>query len=293
MPPPIARRTGFSRRAQYGVFIGYVAAATGVLVGAVLVLLSFFNPPAFAALRSAVAEVTTPISSGLHGIRRVAAAPGAITDYFGGADKVRELRGQLEAERAIVLRARMINRENARLRALLRVRDVDPSPVVTARLVNSSGSSTRRFATLNAGRFQGVEPGQPVRGPEGLIGRVLETGLNAARVLLVTDPESIVPVRRTRDGLPAIASGRGDGQLDIRSAGSVNAPFRAGDIFVTSGTGGIYPPNIPVARVDAESRDMALARPFADPDALDFAVVQRAFLPPLPPPPPASPGPAK
>ncbi len=290
MPPPIARRTGFSRRAQYGVFIGYVAAGIGALVGAVLVLLSFFNPPAFAALRSAVAEVTTPISSGLHGVRRVAAAPAGITDYFGGADKVRELRAQIEAERAIVLRARMINRENARLRALLRVRDIDPAPVVAARLVNSSGSSTRRFATLNAGRFQGVEPGQPVRGPDGLIGRVLETGLNAARVLLLTDPESIVPVRRTRDGLPAIASGRGDGQLDIRSAGSVNAPFRAGDIFVTSGTGGIYPPNIPVARVSGEARDMALARPFADPDALDFAVVQRAFLPPLPPPPAPSDG---
>ncbi|WP_294302112.1 rod shape-determining protein MreC [uncultured Sphingomonas sp.] len=285
MAPPIARRTGFSRRAQYGVFIGYVAAATGALVGAVLVLLSFFNPPAFAVLRSGVAELTTPISSGLHGLRRAATVPGGLTDYFGGADKIRALRQQLEAERAIVLRARMINRENARLRALLRVRDVDPAPVVTARLVNSSGSSTRRYATLNAGRFQGVDVGQPVRGPEGLIGRVLETGLNASRVLLITDAESIVPVRRTRDGFPAIAAGRGDGLLDVRSAGSVNAPFRAGDVFVTSGTGGIYPPNIPVARVNAEARDAALARPFADPDALDFAIVQKAFLPPLPPPP--------
>ncbi|KQN26308.1 rod shape-determining protein MreC [Sphingomonas sp. Leaf33] len=290
MAPPIARRTGFSRRAQYGVFIGYVAAAIGFLLGIVLVVLSFFNPPAFAALRSGVAELTTPISSGLHGLRRAATVPGGLTDYFGGADKIRALRQQLEAERAIVQRARMINRENARLRALLRVRDVDPAPVVTARLVNSSGSSTRRFATLNAGRFQGVEPGQPVRGPEGLIGRVLETGLNAARVLLVTDPESIVPVRRTRDGFPAIAAGRGDGFLDIRSAASVNAPFQAGDVFVTSGTGGIYPPNIPVARVDAQARDSAVGRPLADPDALDFAVVQKAFLPPLPPPPAPDPG---
>lgn len=285
MAPPIARRTGFSRRAQYGVFIGYVAAATGFLVGVVLVVLSVFNPPAFAALRSGVAELTTPISSGLQGLRRAATVPGGLTDYFGGADKIRALRQQVEAERAIVQRARMINRENTRLRALLRVRDVDPAPVVTARLVNSSGSSTRRFATLNAGRFQGVEPGQPVRGPEGLIGRILETGLNAARVLLVTDPESIVPVRRTRDGFPAIAAGRGDGFLDIRSAASVNAPFQAGDVFVTSGTGGIYPPNIPVARVDAQARDSALGRPLADPDALDFAVVQKAFLPPLPAPP--------
>ncbi|SOB87070.1 rod shape-determining protein MreC [Sphingomonas guangdongensis] len=283
MAPPSAKRTGFSRRAQYGVFIGYVAAASGVVVGLVLVLLSFFNPPVFAAFRSAVAEATTPISSGLAGLRRAATSPGSLADYFGGADKIRELRTQLAREHAIVTRARMINAENRRLRALLRIRDIEVTPVVAARLVSSTASSTRRFATLNAGRRQGVEPGMPVRGPEGLIGRVIETGFNSARVLLLIDAESIVPVRRTRDNLPAIASGRGDGQLDIRSAGSANAPFQRGDTFVTSGTGGLYPPNIPVARVTQSARDAAPGRMLADPDSLDFALVQRPFRPaPLP-----------
>jgi rod shape-determining protein MreC len=99
-----------------------------------------------------------------------------------------------------------------------------------------------------------------------------------------------VPVRRTRDNLPAIASGRGDGQLDIRSAGSANAPFRAGDTFVTSGTGGLYPPNIPVARVTEAARDAAPGRMLADPDSMDFALVQRVFRPaPLPERPPNAP----
>ena len=286
MAPPLSRRTGFSRRAQYGVFIGYVAAASGVLVGAVLVLLSTFNPPVFATMRSAVAEITTPISSGFAGVRRAATMPGGLSDYFGGASEIRALKEQLRQEHAIVMRARMINAENRRLRALLRVRDVETTTVVAARLVSSTAASTRRFATLNAGNRQGVAPGQPVRGPEGLIGRVLETGPNAARILLLTDPESIVPVRRTRDGLPAIVSGRGDGQLDIRSASSANVPFRAGDTFVTSGTGGLYPPNIPVARVLADSGDTATARTLANPDSLDFAIVQRPFLSALPRPAP-------
>ncbi|URW76426.1 rod shape-determining protein MreC [Sphingomonas donggukensis] len=289
MAPPLSRRTGFSRRAQYGVFIGYVAAASGVVVGLILVLLSSFNPPAFAAFRSGVAEITTPVSSALAGLRRAATVPGGITDYFGGADKIRALRKQLADEHAIVLRARTINQENRRLRALLRVRDVGGVTITTARLVSSTAASTRRFATLNAGNRQGVEPGQPVRGPEGLIGRVLETGPNAARILLLSDAESIVPVRRTRDGLPAIVSGRGDGQLDVRAASAANAPFQAGDLFVTSGTGGLYPPDIPVARVLANSRDTAIARMLANPDSLDFATVQQPFLPPLPrPQPPAA-----
>jgi rod shape-determining protein MreC len=285
MAPPIARRTGFSRRAQYGVFIGYVAAATGAIVGAILVLLSMFNPPAFAAVRSGFAELTTPMSSGMAGIRRSIASLGSLGDHVGGANEIRALRKQLSDEHAVVLRARTMAQENHRLRTLLRLRDANVTPVVAARLVSSTAASTRRFATLNAGSRQGVQVGQPVRGPEGLVGRILETGFNSARVLLLTDPESIVPVRRTRDNLPAIASGRGDGMIDLRSAGSVNAPFLAGDLFVTSGTGGIYPPGVPVAKVSANARDTALARPFANPDSLDFALVLPAFLPPLPPPP--------
>jgi rod shape-determining protein MreC len=116
-----------------------------------------------------------------------------------------------------------------------------------------------------------------------LIGRILETGPNTARVLLLTDPESVVPVRRIRDGMPALAAGRGDGLLDIRSAGSANAAFEPDDIFVTSGAGGIYAPNIPVARVIKRARDIALASSFAQPDTLDFALVQQAFMPPAPP----------
>ena len=285
MAPPIARRTGFSRRAQYSVFLAYVLAGAGALIGAVLVLLSLFNPPAFAAVRSAASELTAPVSSGLHWMRRQVASLGSLGDHIGGANEIRALDKRIAADAAVVQQARMIVQENHRLRRLLRVRDAAGDTVTAARLVSSTAASTRRFATLNAGRLQGVRPGQPVRGPEGLIGRVLETGLNTARVLLLTDAESIVPVRRTRDNLPAIASGRGDGLLDIRSAGSVNAPFRAGDLFVTSGTGGIYPPNVPVAKVAESARDAALGRPFANPDSLDFAIVQPAFLPALPPPP--------
>ena len=153
----------------------------------------------------------------------------------------------------------------------------------SARLVSSSASSGRRYALLNAGGWSGVKPGMPVRGPDGLIGRVVETGPNAARVLLLSDGDSIVPVRRTRDGLPAIAAGRGDGMVDIRSVNATNVRFNAGDLFVTTGTGGIYGPGVPVARVAKAGSDSVMARTFADPDTLDFALVENVFIP-VPPP---------
>lgn len=291
MAPQRNRRPGFSRRAQYILFAGYVAAALGAVIGAVLVALSSLNPAAFAAVRVGAAEVTTPISSGLHAARRVILdIPDGMGDYLGVVGTNRALQARVDRDAKLVEQARGVLVENIRLRRLLAVRDASAEPVAVARLVNSSAGSTRRTATLNAGTRQGVQPGFPVRGPEGLIGMVLEAGPNTARVLLAIDPESVIPVRRLRDGMPAIVYGRGDGMLDIRSAGIANLEYRAGDVFATSGTGGVYPPGIAVARVTRDARDIAEARPAANPDALDFAIVQRPFLP-TPPPVSTAPGP--
>jgi rod shape-determining protein MreC len=280
MAPPRHRRPGFSRRAQYGLFLGYVIAIGGALVGAGLLLLSTFNPPAFAAMRGAVAEVTTPIASALSWVRGgIAGVPAGVSGYFGVHGQNAALRRRIAEDAATVARARALIGENQRLRAMVRLRDAASDVVAVARLVNSTGSSTRRYATLNAGNWQGVHRGQPVREPAGLIGQVVETSPHSARVLLIVDAESIVPVRRISDGLPAIASGRGDGLLDIRSASVATMIFRPGDSFVTSGTGGVFPPGIPVARVVHNARDTAVAQPSADPDAADFALVQRTFLP--------------
>ncbi|RMB55538.1 rod shape-determining protein MreC [Sphingomonas sp. PP-CE-3A-406] len=289
MAPARDRRTGFSRRRQYGVFMGYVLAVAGAVVGLVLLVASTFNPPAFSALRMGVAGVTTPVSTGLATVgSSVSGIPDAVANYFFVKQENVALRADRERTRALLMRARTIAYDNRRLRSLLAIRDRSPDPVVTARLVSSSASSGRRFALLNAGRWNGVLPGMPVRGPDGLIGRVVETGPNAARILLLSDGDSIVPVRRTRDGMPAIAAGRGDGMIDIRSVNATNVRFNAGDLFVTTGTGGIYAPGVPVARVMKAGSDSVMARTFADPDALDFALVERMFMP-VPPPRPVAP----
>lgn len=291
MAPPRNRRPGFSRRAQYGLFLGYVGVIGGALIAAALLLLSTYNPAAFAPVRSTIGEVTTPISSGLAWIwNGISGVPQGVASYFGVRGENARLKKQVADEARAVARTRLLDQENQRLRALLKLRDVTNNTVIAARLVNSSSSSTRRYATLNAGGWQGVKQGQPVREADGLIGQVIEAGPNSARVLLITDAESIVPVRRVRDGLPGIASGRGDGLLDIRSASSATMLFQPGDAFVTSGTGGIFPPDVPVGRIVRASRDTAIAAPNANPDSVDFAIVQQTFLPEPAPSPRPTPG---
>lgn len=292
------RRPGFSRRAQYSLFLSYILAVAGALVGVVLLVLSQFNPPAFAALRSTATEMTAPVSSGLSAVVRTAAAvPQTVSTYFRVHSENAALRAEVARTHDALLQARIIVQDNRRLRGLLKLRDVTDNAVVTARIVSSSATSTRRFGILNAGRWQGVRPGMPARGPDGLIGRVVETGPNTARILLTSDPESVVPVRRIGDGLPALAAGRGDGLIDIRSVGTTNARLQPGDRFVTSGTGGLYRPGVLVARVLKPGSDSALAAPFAHPDTFDFVIVSAPFLPPpppaaVPPPVPGTPTPA-
>lgn len=278
MAPPSNRRPGFSRRAQYGLFIGYLMALAGILLAVLLLIVAIVDPRGFAALRGAALDVTAPVSAGGRSVVGFFTDGGdAIGNYFRAASENAELRRKLGEARRGLMKAQAMEYENKRLNALLKVAGETEDEVTVARVVGSSIGSARRFAILSAGSSAGVEVGQPVRAPEGLIGRVLETGRWAARILLVTDGASNVPVRLVRDGTPALAVGRGDGTIELRTLEVGTNPFRAGDILVTSGIGGIFPPNIPVARVLAVQGDSAVARPIAQPDRADYAIVQRIY----------------
>jgi len=279
MAPPRNRRPGFSRRAQYSLFIGYVIAVAGVIVAAILLAISTLDPAAFSALRASTAEMTAPVSWGVGSVTRaIGSIPSGIASYFGVHGENARLKKQLADTEAALLRARTLARDNQRLKRLLALREPSIQPIYTARLVSSTPSSTRRFAMLYAGIAQGVHAGMPVEGPDGLVGRILEAGPDTARVLLLIDAESVVPIKRTKDGAAGFAAGRGDGLLDVRPIALGSIEFQPGDILVTSGVGGVYPPNIPVAKVTKHERDGGLARAFSQPDALDYATAMRAYL---------------
>ena len=280
MAPPGKRRPGFSRRAQYGVFIGYVIAVAGCLVAVLLLAIAIIDPKGFQALRTAAADVTAPISNAGRSVIGFFSGLGdGVGAYWQAGSQNAELRQQLtEAQRELNSR-RALEYENRRLLALLGLARQTTDQVTTARITSSSFQSPRRLATLSAGSGSGVTAGMPVRSSDGLIGRVLETGRWASRILLVTDGASNVPVRLVRDGTPALAVGRGDGTLELRTLEVGQNPFRRGDVLVTSGAGGLFPPNIPVAVVTGQVGERAIAQPLADPARLDFAIVERVYQP--------------
>jgi rod shape-determining protein MreC len=98
-------------------------------------------------------------------------------------------------------------------------------------------------------------------------------------VLLVSDRSNIVPARLLRNGIPVIAQGRGDGTIDVRPLEVGRNPFKPGDIIMTSGTGGLYPPSVAIGRVVKLLDDGAIALPLADPASISFAIVEPPFEP--------------
>jgi len=163
-----------------------------------------------------------------------------------------------------MVEARAIIEENRQLKAALQLRERSRDAVAVGRVVGSSFESPRRFAIISVGTSDGVRIGMPVRAPEGLIGRVIDAGSTASRVLLVSDRANIVPARILKGGLPVISTGRGDGTVDIRPLEVGRNPFKLGDVIATSGTGGLYPPLVPIAKVIRLDDDGAIGIPIAD-----------------------------
>jgi rod shape-determining protein MreC len=273
-------RPGWSRRAQYGLFFSFIAVIAGIVVGVIMLTLSLVAPEQFQRVRGAALDLTSPITGGLREV--TATAAGLFTgagNYWDAASQNAELKRERQAMLRRMVEAKAIFQENRQLKAVLQLREHERTTLAVGRVVGSSFNSPRRFAILSVGASDGVKVGMPVRSPDGLIGRIIDAGALASRVLLVSDRANIVPARLLRNGIPVIAQGRGDGTIDVRPLEVGRNPFKRGDIIITSGTGGLYPPLVPIGRVVKLDDDGAVAVPLADPATTSFAIVEPPFEP--------------
>ena len=280
MAPPSAQSSGTNKRAQLGRFTGYVFASAGALIGALLLVISLWRPETFYGLRSMATDVAAPVGeAGAVGRTSSRSFFESIAGYYDAGSKNAELQDEIAIARVRLAEAVALEQENARLKALLGLMDDDADVVTTGRLIGSTSASVRRFGYMGVGEKDGVTVGMPVISPMGLVGRILETGNSTSRVLLLTDPESIVPVRRATDDVVAFAEGRADGSLRIRLINLGINPLEEGDIFVTSGAGGLFRPGVAVAMVSELTDDGAIGQLLSNPAATDFVMVEPIFEP--------------
>jgi rod shape-determining protein MreC len=280
MAPSANRRSGHSRRAQYTTFFGYLAGVAGLVIGAGLLLISIFQPDFLSGARAAAEDAASSPGSLTSASRSNGRQSlSAISGYFKAMRNYASLERELAEAKVRLAEAYATEAENRRLKRLLGLASEDPKPVAIARFTASTATSSRRFASVSAGRRDGVKTGMPVRSVLGLVGRVLHAGTSSSRVLLVTDTESLVPVRRAKDGIAAFAQGRGDGRVQIRLVNLGVNPIRKGDVFITSGSGGLYRPGTAIAVADTLASDGAIARVLSDPAATEYVIIEPVWAP--------------
>lgn len=194
-------------------------------------------------------------------------------DRVGRWTGVTEENARLREERDRLLRwqsaARRLEAENAGLRQLL---NFVPEPGATYRAARVVADSTGAFAQsvlVNAGTAAGVEKGQIVLTGEGLAGRIVGVSQRSARVLLLTDLNSRVPVFVGTSRVRAILAGDNSGRPKLVHV-VPGEPITVGDTVVTSGIAGGFPPGLPVGVVGSVEDQRITVVPNVDRDRLEY-----------------------
>jgi rod shape-determining protein MreC len=153
-----------------------------------------------------------------------------------------------------------------------------------ASVIGRDPSPFLRYVIINVGSNEGVLPGMPVVTDKGLVGRVEAVIAEAARVQLVTDAASAVDVRLQASNIEAMLEGSVTGELSLNMI-SQDAIIQVGDVVLTSGLGGTYPPNLLVGQVvsirklQSELFQQAAIQPNVDFSQLQFILVITNFNP--------------
>lgn len=164
----------------------------------------------------------------------------------------------------------ILEKENFRLRELLSATPKTGEEVLIAEIINVDVDPYRQLTIINKGKNDKVYVSQPVIDAEGVIGQTIHVSATSSTVMLITDASHALPVQVDRTGLRAVAFGTGKiDHLDLRHIPH-NADIRKGDTLITSGLGGHFPANYPVAVIThiERSPDEAFVTVRAEPLAL-------------------------
>ncbi len=217
----------------------------------------------------------------IYPFQRLTALPGEtmgrISVYFKTQNQLLEdnaqLRQQHDVDAAQLAQLNAIQADNAQLRTLQELEKRVDYPMQMAEIVYVERDIFKRKLIVNKGSKANVQPGQVVVDDNGVVGQVTRVYPWLSEVTLVTDKDHAVPIQILRNGLRAVVFGSGDiAEMSLRYM-PVSVDIVEGDVLVTSGIDGTYPPNLPVAKVLKIERDPAY--PFARITCAPLAGVDR------------------
>lgn len=174
--------------------------------------------------------------------------------------------------------ARELDNENRALKAQLNYLPDPDSAFITARVIGDTGGAFVHSMLLNVGTRDGVRKGQAVIAGEYLVGRIVEVGDRSARILLLTDINSHIPVVVESSRAKAILSGDNSDRARLNYL-SPNSNATVGNRVVTSGHGGAFPPGLPVGVIASTQDGVMRVEPFVHRNQLEYVTVVDYGLP--------------
>src|SRR5580704_4049940 len=244
-----------------------------VLLSAAFVVLGKADQLLFDSVRTAVTDAVAPV---LEAFSRPLAAAGDVIDKAQLLATTYQENARLESENARLLQwqqtALNLAADNQQLRGLLKAVPENSISYVTARVIANSGGAYVRTILLNAGSDDRVARGQAAMTGEGLVGRLTEVGNRAARVLLITDLNSRIPVTIESSHVNAVLAGDNSERPRLLYLPSLDA-VKVGDRVVTSGEGGVFPPGLPVGVVSAIDAVGPRVEPYVELSQLGYVLV--------------------
>lgn len=169
--------------------------------------------------------------------------------------------------------AQKLHLDNTQLRSSAHFIEENPWPSVTVPVMSFQPFEQGQYLLVEGGSAAGLTKDQPVLTQQGLIGRISEVGQRTARVLLLTDINSRVPVTIAGTDGQAILAGNNTQMLEVTRLAQQTL-VKVGDRLLTSGQGGIFPAGIAVAEITSVTEERITARPFASVNVPFVTVLQ-------------------
>ena len=211
----------------------------------------------------------------------------AMGDYFISLESAKtqsqEASAKLLSQALRATQVEQLTLENKRLRTLLDLREQLKVEGMAAEVLYDAADPYTRKVIISKGMTSGIALGSPVIDESGVLGQVTLVHPLVSEVTLIIDRDLAIPVLNVRTGVRSLAFGdaAGGGGLELRFMGS-NTDVLQGDLLTTSGVDGVYPPGLPVARIDRIERraETAFARIHCIPLALVSGVRHVVVLTP-------------
>lgn len=235
-----------------------------ILLSVMMIVLGKADLLFFDRARVALADIVAPVLEAV--ARPVATVADGVRRVEDVAEVYRE-NTRLREENSRLLRwqqaALQLQADNRQLRELAKLVPENTASFISARVVADSGGAFVRNVLVDAGRRDGVARGQAAVTGEGLVGRVAEIGERTARILLLTDLNSHVPVMLEASHERAMLDGDNSDQPRLVYLQSKSAA-KVGDRIVTSGSGGVFAPGLPVGVVASVDGGLMRVEPYAE-----------------------------